>query len=361
MAELGFVVSGLTTLFRRNAGFASAWAVFSACVFSTAGAVAQSPSDRALAESLFHEGRRLLEAGDAEAACPKFAESHRIAPALGALLNLATCHERVGRTASAWVEFSEAATLARRLGQTARERLATERADALEPDLSRLTLVVAGQTPDLAVELDGKAIGSGAWGTPVPVDPGEHEVRAGAPGKKPWQTRVTVPKGPTTITVSVPELVRAADADVAPVAPVVASAAAPATARPESPPAPGDSGSEGTSSAASTTWIWVSGGIAAVGVGSGIYFGLKTFAEKETVDQYCDSDSCSDPRGLAAEQRAYDAATLSTVSFSVGLAASGVLVYLLLTQSNDSEPSRRVEVFPTFGESSVGVSSALRF
>jgi hypothetical protein len=92
-----------------------------------------------------------------------------------------------------------------------------------------------------------------------------------------------------------------------------------------------------------------------------IYFGLKTFAEKETVDQYCDSDSCSDPRGLAAEQRAYDAATLSTVSFSVGLAASGVLVYLLLTQSNDSEPSRRVEVFPTFGESSVGVSSALRF
>src|SRR5688500_18545046 len=71
-------------------------------------------SDKALAEVLFREGRQLLQRGETDAACEKFAESHRLDEALGTLLNLAVCHESQGRFASAWAEFHQAAATARR-------------------------------------------------------------------------------------------------------------------------------------------------------------------------------------------------------------------------------------------------------
>ena len=45
---------------------------------------------------------------------------------LGTLLNLATCHEKLGRTASAWGEFKEAATLAEKRGEKDRATFANE-------------------------------------------------------------------------------------------------------------------------------------------------------------------------------------------------------------------------------------------
>jgi Tfp pilus assembly protein PilF len=61
--------------------------------------------DRAAANTLFDEGRRLMEAGDLAAACAKFKASIAIASQLGVRLNLATCYEKRGLLASAWTEF----------------------------------------------------------------------------------------------------------------------------------------------------------------------------------------------------------------------------------------------------------------
>ena len=43
-------------------------------------------------------------------------------------------------------------------------------------------------------------------GTAVPVDPGEHEVTATAPGKKPWRRKVVVEPDGHLVTVSIPSL-----------------------------------------------------------------------------------------------------------------------------------------------------------
>src|SRR5262249_41226110 len=148
---------------------------------------ARADADKATAEALFAEGRRLMAAGDYEAACPKLAASQKLDPGVGTMLNLADCHEKSGKTASAWVEFREVISSARAAGSKEREQLARTRAAALEKKLARLTITVDGAGAKVQVTRDGVAIDHAAFGTAVPVDPGKHVVEATAPGKKGWK------------------------------------------------------------------------------------------------------------------------------------------------------------------------------
>ena len=72
----------------------------------------QQAEDKAAAQVLFDEGRTLMDAERYGEACPKFAESLRLDAALGTQLNLARCYQLVGKTASAWILYLEAAALA---------------------------------------------------------------------------------------------------------------------------------------------------------------------------------------------------------------------------------------------------------
>src|SRR5215471_2500246 len=65
------------------------------------------------AEALFQEGRRLLSEGQTDEACARFAGSFAIEASSGTLLNLASCHEKQDKTATAWAEYRAAARLAR--------------------------------------------------------------------------------------------------------------------------------------------------------------------------------------------------------------------------------------------------------
>jgi hypothetical protein len=169
-------------------------------------AIAADTGNEVAARVLFTEGRKLSANGDYGAACPKFEESFRLDPGIGTSFNLADCWEHIGRTASAWARFLDVAASARAAGQFDRERLARQRAEALEPSLSRLVVEVTVAGQGLSVERDGLALRDASWGIAVPVDPGPHLVEASAPGKKKWSNSVPVPAGGELVAVAIPEL-----------------------------------------------------------------------------------------------------------------------------------------------------------
>ncbi|MEP7119613.1 MAG: hypothetical protein ABJE95_01840 [Byssovorax sp.] len=153
------------------------------------GAISAS-ADESRAEQVFKEGRALMIAGRFAEACPKLEESQRLEPKGGTQLNVAACHERLGKIATAWAEFHDAVVAARTDGHAERERLAQQRVDALEPRLPWLTITVAEGAAgrDLTIEIDGAAILPVAIGKDMPVDPGEHRISATLAGEVVWET-----------------------------------------------------------------------------------------------------------------------------------------------------------------------------
>src|SRR4051812_36083964 len=150
-----------------------------AIVLASGAALADGPStgsagDKPMAEALFRAAKDLQASGKLSEACPKYAESHRLDPKPGTILNLATCHELEGRTATAWADYDEAATFAARARQTDREKFARGKVDELAKKLSYVVFRFPEVT-GLEIVLDGKALTTASAGTRVPIDPGEHE------------------------------------------------------------------------------------------------------------------------------------------------------------------------------------------
>ena len=128
-------------------------ALLAAIEFPVPALAGPSASARALATQLFDQARALLADGNAALACPRFAESQRLDPSPGTLLNLANCHEVEGKTASAWTELNEALAVAEREGQTERAAFAQQHIAALVPRLSRLVVVLPPELGAVDVEL----------------------------------------------------------------------------------------------------------------------------------------------------------------------------------------------------------------
>ncbi|MGE0551404.1 MAG: PEGA domain-containing protein [Kofleriaceae bacterium] len=161
-------------------------------------------ADQATAAAAFNRAEELSKQGKWSEACPFYETSYNADPQLGVLLHLADCNEKVGRTATAWAQFSDAVEIARKRGDT-RERLARSRADSLLPKLSKLNLKPPPKLfPGMVVRRDGVDI-TVLVGTEMPIDPGDHVITANAPGFVEWTTTVTI-TGTAVKAVDIPAL-----------------------------------------------------------------------------------------------------------------------------------------------------------
>jgi serine/threonine-protein kinase len=327
---------------RRFLPFPLSIVLVSGSLLQATPARAQTASDKAAAEALFREGRRLFDAGSYPAACAKLAESERLDPAPGTLLNLAGCYEKNGQTASAWATFKEAVSASHQKGRADWEELARTRAAALEPALSRLTISVAASSLDgLQVHRDGAAVGQAEWGTPIPVDPGPHVIDATAPGRTAFHQSVDVGGGGTNVTVSIPEL--AVDSG-------------------------GGRGGEGGGSDASAPspgstqriiGLTVAGA-GVVGIGIGAVFGIVAMnKENSALGSDCTADKYCNQQGLQLGQDAHSAATASTIAFAAGaVAVAGGLTLYFLAPKNPAAPAVGLRASGLPGGASLGLVGA---
>jgi hypothetical protein len=150
------------------------------------------------AQKLFVEAMDLLKKKQYADACDKLARSLELDPGMGTQFRLAECYEKLGRTASAFTQYTAVAEAAKAANKPDREAVARRRATALEPKVARLTIVIppsVAALPGVEVIRDGAAVDRPLWGTPVPVDPGDHVVTVRAAGRKPWEGKVWAESG----------------------------------------------------------------------------------------------------------------------------------------------------------------------
>jgi tetratricopeptide (TPR) repeat protein len=283
---------------------------------------AQSETRAAVAEGLYRQARDLMLAGKYDEACPKFAESQRLDPATGTLLNLAACHEKQGKLATAWIEYSDALFAARRDGREDRVEYARGRAAELEPKLSRLTLQLdaGADHAGLEIELDGATLGRAVIGASMPIDPGQHTLRASAPGKKPWTQAIEIAALADQKVLSIPRLEDAPPEPVAPLSPVPGAAVPPLSAPP----------SDELSPRPVPTSVYLAGGITlALGVGAGVS-GMAYLNKKAAYDD-------ERPNGRSAtleslEDKAQRYGYLNLGLWAATAVGAGVTTYLYVTR-----------------------------
>lgn len=270
---------------------------------------AAAADDVLLAETLFQEGKRLLDEGRLEEACPKLRDSLRLDRAGGTAIALAVCHERAGKVASAWTTWNEALAYATRDQRADREKRARDAIAALTPRLPRLVLAPQAPSDRFVVRHDGVEVPVSAWGTAIAVDPGEHEVEASAPGKRTWSQRVTSTEG-ASITVTIPAL------EDAP-APTAASTALPSRAVP--------------ASSTQRTVGYALGGIGAAGIVVGSIAGLVARSKAGSANDRCPTVACTDAGAVDDSRTASRAAVVSNVSFAIGLTSLATAAVLIVT------------------------------
>jgi hypothetical protein len=296
-------------------------------------------TDAQIAQTLFDEGRKLMNEKKFPEACPRLERSYKLDPAPGTLLNLAVCHEEVGKTATAWNEFRDTVMIAKRENRNDRLTFAQQHLKKLDGKIS--TLTVNDQTRESGLEwrLDGAKVGVESFGIALPIDPGTHTIEATAPGKVTWKTSVEVIKDGDKKTLEIPALVNA---------PVIKEPPPPKT----QPVVVVVEKSRGPS-----PWIWVTVGIGVVAWGGFALGGVESILEWDTRKKNCgiggDPNACNQT-GIDADGRARTWALVADISLGVASAAT-VATIIIAAVGRPKAKDTHISVSP------FGVSFATTF
>jgi hypothetical protein len=300
-------------------------------------ALASDAPDQALAQSLFDEAVRLMEQSRYAEACPKLAESQRLDPGGGTLLNLGLCREKEGKLATAWTIYNDALSQAIKDKRQDREMTARERIAVIGPNLAKFVIEVDPATAKLEgleVTLDGARVGRAAWGLATPIDAGAHTVAVGALGKRPWQTPLEVKKDGDQVRVSVPALQDAPKPTV------------------EGPTT--QAGGNGTRTAA-----FVVGGVGAAALVVGSIGGVMAIVKRGDSNAECPGNQCT-VKGVALNEDAKTFAWVANIGVGVGVVALGAATIMWFVGKPQSSPTA-ARLVPTVGPSGGGLSLSGQF
>ena len=285
---------------------------------------AASASNRVTSEVLFERGRSLFIEGRFVEACPLLEESQRFAPGIGVLLHLGACFEKLGKTASAWATFQEAADRAGAEGDKERESMARLRAAQLRERLSYLTLrlhyadsadqaSLSNLPKGVQLQRDGNAVSISMLGLEEPVDPGPHTIIIRVPGMLDATRDVTLSDGQRM----------SIDVDLLPVPkpPAVTAMTSVTPPRHETPLATMQTS---RASEAPNAWPWVawtSVGIGTVALVTGAAAGLVAYAKMQDARALCSGypkDQCPQ-ESVRLQEQARLPADMATAGVAVGV------------------------------------------
>ncbi len=263
------------------------------------------------ADKLFKDARKLVEAGDYARACPMFAESERLEPAPGTLLNLADCEKNVGQLISAQEHYRLAASGFPK--NDPRRAFCAKKADDLDARIAHITLHLAPSTPDgTVVKRNGVALAD--LGKTTPIDPGATSLVVTSPGRVDRPYPLTIKDGDTIdLTLQVGDVQQEHTTIVE-----TTTTRAPETVSSSSPLRP------------------IGIVVASIGVASlaaGVVTGVMALDRANTVKTHCNTTT-----NICADQAGYDAAAdgrvlspLSTITVIAGgvLLATGAVFFVL--------------------------------
>lgn len=239
-------------------------------VFAVAVLLAVNPQTEA--SKRFDEGRAAIKAGDLETACKAFEQSYTLEPALGSLLNLASCLEKQGKLVASFVRYNDAIAWAQRTHEAEREAFARTHAQDLK---ARVSWLAISSADEVDAKVDGQVVHLGAIAISVPVELGRHELLVEKPGFDSFSQTITVTEAGTTY-----HKVPALKPTPVPVAAEPATAATPITPVDLTPPPPPPTVKVVTppaSSSAGGVALIVAGSIIGLGGGVGLVWSLTTY------------------------------------------------------------------------------------
>lgn len=165
--------------------------------------------DSAAADALFLEAKELLKQNKVAEACPKLEASYKLEKAVGTLMNMADCHEALGKVATAWAQWGVAFDWLKRDGDK-RAAFAQERRDALTARLPRLRVAASDVPTSLEVYREASRIEPGAFNVALPIDPGPHAITVRRGDKVLKEQRIEAREGEViTVPLDLPAIERA--------------------------------------------------------------------------------------------------------------------------------------------------------
>ncbi len=311
----------------RIARWLGGYATVALAVASLAGQAQADPKTQR-ADQLFLEGKALLTSNLLQA-CEKFDQSlHENPAAIGTLMNVALCDEKLGRFASAFARFTEARDRAKEQGLLEHQRAAESHLATLRPQVPHLALTLTEPLPETRIVVDDQLIAPDSVGD-IAVDPGERAIIVSAPERLPYRTKLVISPTEHRVVV-IPALAKSVTV---------------------------------TSSSRRIGQISTIVGGTALGTAIGLGFYAHHLYRKPFDDGLCHGNHCTADGQLQTEH-AHTVGTVGTVVGVIGVVVAGVGGYLWYrspstTQSESSD--NKLTLVPQIGAEGLGVAATGRF